>query len=238
MSSANAIFISYRRSDSQDVTGRIHDRLSSHFDNELIFRDVDSIPYGDDFQETLTQSVGRCQVLVAVMGATWLEVLQERMQRTGTDWVRTEIAMALKRDIPVIPLLVGEARMPGADDLPDDLKTLAKRNAAKARPDPDFKHDMARLIERLQEIVGQSAPPKPGEVLDNKAGLSRFQRLELERWRQELTFLDEDYQSVNTQLSTEQDGPTRNTLQRQLEQIGLKMGQLEHKINQLKQGNG
>lgn len=238
MSSTNAIFISYRRSDSQDVTGRIYDRLSSHFDNELIFRDVDSIPYGDDFQEKLTQSVGSCQVLVAVIGPTWLNVLQERLQRPEKDWVRTEIAIALQRDIQVIPLLVSGASMPGADDLPDDLQTLAKRNAAQARPDPDFKHDMARLIQRLKEIVDQSDTSNPGNVLDSKAGLSRFQRLELDRFQDELANLEQDYQTVDVQLQGEQNGPTRNKLQRQLKQIGIEMEQLEQKISELKRDDG
>lgn len=229
---SSPIFISYRRSDSQDVTGRIYDRLSSHFDNELIFRDVDSIPYGDDFQEKLTQSVGRCQVLVAVIGSTWVEVLQERMQRSGTDWVRTEIATALTRDIPVIPLLVSGTRMPGADDLPDDLKALAKRNAAQARPDPDFKHDMERLIQRLEDIVRSS------ESLDTSkstVSLTRSQRLELERLQTELDDLDQDYRSVQKQLRNEQDSPTQNKLERQLKEIIEAMDQHEEKIRQLRQ---
>lgn len=154
MVDSNAIFISYRRSDSNDVTGRIYDFLSQHFGPDVVFKDVDSIPLGVDFRTHLNQTVGRCQALVAVMGPTWLGVLQERLNQSAVDWVRAEIETALQRGIPVIPLLVGRADMPGADVLPEGLKDLAYRNATLARPDPDFKPDMERLIQGLEAIVG------------------------------------------------------------------------------------
>lgn len=40
MTTANAIFISYRRSDSNDVSGRIYDRLAAHFGKAALFKDV------------------------------------------------------------------------------------------------------------------------------------------------------------------------------------------------------
>ncbi|MBD2066235.1 toll/interleukin-1 receptor domain-containing protein [Leptolyngbya sp. FACHB-671] len=153
----NAIFISYRRSDSNDVTGRIYDRLAEHFGREVVFKDVHSIPFGVNFRTHLKQEVGRCQVLIAVIGPTWLEVLKQRLNQSQ-DWVRTEIAVALERAIPVIPLLVGGAQLPSANDLPSDLQELAYRNAAHARPDPDFHQDMNRLIRGLEEIVGLPEP--------------------------------------------------------------------------------
>src|ERR1700682_1261157 len=60
------IFLSYRRSDSQDVTGRIYDRLLTQFGPDTIFKDVDAIPVGGDFTQHLTDAVGQCQVLLAV----------------------------------------------------------------------------------------------------------------------------------------------------------------------------
>ncbi len=235
MSSASAIFISYRRSHTQDVAGRIYDKLSSHFGHDLIFKDVESIFYGEDFPEKLKQCVSSCKVLIAVIGPTWLEELQGRLQTPDIDWVRTEIAIALQQNIPVIPLLVAGATMPSADYLPDDLRHLAQRNAAWARPDPDFHIDMQRLIQRLEQIVGQ---PASLDVLNDIAGPSRFQRLELERFQDELANLEQDYKSVDVQLQGEQDGPTRNKLQRQLKQIGLEMDQKEQQINQLRRSNG
>jgi hypothetical protein len=158
MSSDHSIFVSYRRNDSNDVTGRIYDRLSDHFGREVVFKDVDSIPYGVDFRTHLNETVGQCQVLIVVIGPTWLKALQERSGQSAMDWVHAEIEMALGRGIPVIPLLVGVAQMPGAAELPEGLQALAYRNAAQARPDPDFKVDMERLIRGLEEIVGKPEP--------------------------------------------------------------------------------
>jgi hypothetical protein len=66
MSTTRFIFISYRREDSADVTGRIYDRLVGVFGREAIFKDVDSIPLGVDFRKHLDKEVSRCQVLLAV----------------------------------------------------------------------------------------------------------------------------------------------------------------------------
>ena len=156
MPPSNSIFLSYRRSDSHDVTGRIYDRLAEHFGRDAVFKDVDSIPFGDDFRTHLNQGVGRCLVLVAVIGPTWLDVSETDGQRrvdNPNDWVRVELETALGRGIPVIPLLVGGARLPRADELPETLKELPNRGAAQARPDPDFHSDLNRLIRRLEEIV-------------------------------------------------------------------------------------
>ncbi|MEO1208000.1 MAG: toll/interleukin-1 receptor domain-containing protein [Cyanobacteria bacterium J06638_20] len=157
MLSPNSIFISYRRSDSNEIVGRIYDRLQEHFGQDIVFKDVESIPYGDDFRTHLVRTVTHCQVLVAVIGPTWLDTLQERLARADQqDWVRAEIETALQREtaIPVIPLLVGGADMPSGNDLPKALQPLANRNATQARPDPDFHTDLDRLIRRLEEIIG------------------------------------------------------------------------------------
>src|SRR5262245_10108657 len=69
---AAAIFISYRRDDAGDVTGRIYDRLAQHFGKPFVFKDVDGIPLGIDFRKHLGDSVGRCDVLLAVIGTRWL----------------------------------------------------------------------------------------------------------------------------------------------------------------------
>jgi hypothetical protein len=182
MADKNAIFISYRRSDSQDITGRIYDRLSAHFGTAAVFRDIHSIPLGIDFRTHIQQQLARCQVLVAVIGPTWVKVLQERLA-APVDWVRLEIAIALSRDIPVIPLLVGGATMPTESDLPEDLQALAHCNGTQARPDPDFHTDLTRLIQKLEAILAAAAPPSPPKVL----GLA--ESLELEDLQEQLAQL-------------------------------------------------
>jgi formylglycine-generating enzyme required for sulfatase activity len=159
-----SIFISYRRVDSSDVTGRIYDRLVATFDRNLVFKDVDSIPFGVDFRDHLDQAVSQCQVCLVVVGRTWLEAKDEGGRRrldSTQDFVRIEIESALKRKIPVIPVLVGGASMPGPEQLPPSLEPLAYRNGAQVRSDPDFHRDMDRLIAGIQQHFGAAQTPQP-----------------------------------------------------------------------------
>ena len=153
---AGHIFISYRRSDSADIAGRIYDRLTGRFGRNPIFKDVDSIPLGLDFKEYLDAKVSECSVLLAIIGDRWLEASDdtgERRLEDPADFVRIEIESALKGGIPVIPLLVRGAQMPREGKLPDGLKKLAYRNGIPIRPDPDFHRDMDRLITALEKYI-------------------------------------------------------------------------------------
>ena len=148
-----SIFISYRREDSQDVTGRIYDRLHQKFGHAEIFKDVDSIPIGEDFRKHLDQQLRGCRVLLAIIGPQWAE--NPRLQEE-TDFVRIEIEQGLEpeRDILVVPVLVGNTSIPSDDQLPDTLTDLAFRHAHPVRPDPDFNGDIDKLINWLTDKVG------------------------------------------------------------------------------------
>ena len=149
------IFINYRRDDSSSAAGRIYDRLDSHFSSNHIFIDVDNLDLGVDFVEAIEQSVGSCDVLIAVIGRNWLISSDEEGKRrldNPEDFVRIEIATALKRGIRVIPVLVDGASIPRSGDLPDDLKPLVRRNALEVSH-TRFKGDCARLIAALERIL-------------------------------------------------------------------------------------
>ncbi len=150
------VFISYRREDSANVTGRIYDKLLQSFEKNQIFKDVDSIPLGVDFRKHLNQKVGECNVLIAVIGNQWIEPNVPKEQKrinSEKDFVRIEIESALERNIPVIPVLVRSAQMPQEDELPDSMKALAFRNGIPVRPDPDFHRDMERLIQGIKQHI-------------------------------------------------------------------------------------
>src|SRR5215831_5962039 len=117
-------FISYRRADAAQVTGRIYDKLVGIYGYDNVFKDVDSIPFGTDFRHVIEDSLGKCAVLLAVVGPTWLTATDENGLRridNPRDYVRMEIEFALKHNTLVIPLLVGDATMPRADHLPESL---------------------------------------------------------------------------------------------------------------------
>jgi formylglycine-generating enzyme required for sulfatase activity len=149
------VFISYRRDDSAGQAGRVHDRLAQEFGHDLLFMDVDTIPLGADFIKVLREEVARCDVLLAIIGPNWLNVRDEEGNRrldNENDFVRNEIATALKRDIPVIPILLDGAKIPKSEQLPKDLEALTARNGLDVRH-ASFHIDIDKLIISLR---GQS----------------------------------------------------------------------------------
>jgi hypothetical protein len=129
-----SIFISYRREDAEGQAGRLFDDLAAHFGKDSVFMDVVDIEPGRDFRRVIDQNVASCIVLLAVVGKGWLDAKDQAGRRridNPNDFVRLETASALKRDIPVIPVLVQGAGMPLPEQLPDDLKELAFRNAVE-----------------------------------------------------------------------------------------------------------
>lgn len=166
MTSMTKVFISYRRDDSRKDAGRIYDSLVKAFDRQSIFKDVDSIPLGKDFRGVLREAVAKCDVLIAIIGINWLDTRDNDGNRrldNPDDFVRIEIESALQRGITVIPVLVDNARMPNADELPSTLQDLAFRNAINVRDDPDFHRDVKRLIEGIQDKI-PSNEDKPQEI--------------------------------------------------------------------------
>lgn len=175
MSSQRSIFISYRREDSADITGRIYDRLSGEFGRDAIFKDVDDIPLGKDFRKHLNEEVSQCQILLAVIGKEWANCTDgngNKRLHNKEDFVRIEIEAALSRDIPVIPLLVSDADMPTASQLPECISNLSYRNGAPIRRDPDFHTDMNRLIKGLKDLFDQSPQTSPQK--DNSDHLQKI----------------------------------------------------------------
>ena len=150
------IAISYRREDSTPVAGRLHDRLQADFGKGNVFMDFDSIPYGVDFREQIRQTLKRAKVVIAVIGPTWFGAGRGKGNRRiddPADFVRLEIAIALQRGIPIIPVLVGDTPMPQVDNLPEDLRGLAFRNALILDTGVDFHHHADRLIAGIKELM-------------------------------------------------------------------------------------
>jgi TIR domain len=152
------VFICYRRQDSIATAGRIHDRMAREFGDSNTIMDVDSIPVGRDFEAYLDKSVSRCDIFLAIIGLNWLTTLHathDDREKDGIDYVVTEIVAALNRDIPVVPVLVDGAAMPSADELPDSLRPLARRNAIEVR-NTQFHSDADRLVEKIREVIPKS----------------------------------------------------------------------------------
>jgi peptidyl-prolyl cis-trans isomerase A (cyclophilin A) len=152
------IFISYRREDTSYSAAWLYERLASHFGRSQIFKDIDSIELGDDFVEVITTAIGSCDVLLALIGNRWLVVTGRDGRRRlddPSDFVRLEIEAALTRNVRLIPILVDEAQMPRADELPTSLAMLARRQALKLSPG-SFDADTQRLLRVLDRTTTQT----------------------------------------------------------------------------------
>jgi hypothetical protein len=131
------IYISYRREETAFPAGWLYGRLAGHYGAGQVFKDVGAIELGDDFVEVITAAVGSCEVLLALIGDEWLTITDEHGRRridNLDDFVRLEIEAALERNVLVIPILVDGARMPRADELPDSLARLVRRQALELSP--------------------------------------------------------------------------------------------------------
>jgi hypothetical protein len=161
------IFISYRREDSGGHAGRLCDRLTARFGRARVFMDLQDIAPGQNFAQAIDEMIATCHCVIAVIGPRWLEVFQRRAPG-GEDFVQHEIAAALHRDITVIPVLVGGARMPSAEHLPPVMSALRYRNAFEVR-DERFDDDVARLGDAINAYgIGDDAglPPAAARALD------------------------------------------------------------------------
>ncbi len=156
-----AIFINYRRSDAEGEAGRLFDELTKQLGNDAVFMDVAAIEPGRDFRKAIDQSVADCSVLLAVMGREWLsahDLSGQRRLDDPNDFVRIELASALRRDIPVVPVLVRGAKMPLAEELSEDLRELAFRNAVELTH-ARWKYDVQVLLTALRTYIDAPCPP-------------------------------------------------------------------------------
>ncbi|MGE3798169.1 MAG: toll/interleukin-1 receptor domain-containing protein [Thermomicrobiales bacterium] len=149
---SNRIFISYRRNDSAGYAGRLYDDLVDQFGEERVFRDIDTIEPGEDFVAVLDHTLRSVSVLLVVIGPRWVDMTDDKGRRrldNPADFVRMEVARALASGVPVIPVLVEDARMPRPEQLPDDLRALTRRQYHEMS-DSRWDYDIARLIESVK----------------------------------------------------------------------------------------
>ena len=167
------IAISYRRADTEVMAGRIRDRLADRYGEDAVFMDIDNIPFGKDFRVHISEEIVQSDILLVIVGPRWLGAEQ-------TDFVRLEVETAMGNTVPIIPVLVGSARMPQPAQLPESLQNFAFLNAAPVATGRDFHQHIERLIRGIDqapdrratspgtgrpcgEVAAPAVPPSTGE---------------------------------------------------------------------------
>ena len=153
------IFVSYRRDDSLSATGRLcdHLRASGFSADGDVFLDIDNIPPGADFRVVIQRTLERCDLVLVVIGKSWLGATDGKGQRrldSTSDTHRLEVAAALRSDSVVVPLLVEGAAHPAVEDLPEDISELAFRNSWELS-ERRFADDVAGLARHLRVLRAQ-----------------------------------------------------------------------------------
>ncbi len=149
------IFICYRRTgEGAGFGGRIADKLVEHFGARQCFRDIENIEKGTDFVKSIAHATSICELLLVIIGPDWLTLKDKDGQvkiQDKNDFVRLEVATALSRDIRVIPVLVGGAKVPKEDELPKDLKLLSRRQSHELA-DTRWEYDSNQLIKSIEAM--------------------------------------------------------------------------------------
>jgi serine/threonine protein kinase len=156
------IFLSYRRSDSGGYVGWLHQLLVERLGEAEVFRDVDSLQGGERWVDRLHDTLERCDVLVAVIGQDWLDAANERGRRLDDpeDRVRLEIEAGIRRGVVLIPTLVGGARMPRPEQLPDSLRPLCDWQSVRMS-DESWQEDLADLFGAIERALETPAGELP-----------------------------------------------------------------------------
>ena len=162
------IFLSYRREDAGGHAGRLYDQLQVHFGPEKVFRDIDTLSPGTDFVEAIETAISSADVVVALIGRDWVSVTGPNGVRRldePEDYVRLELEAALRRGIPVIPVLVRSGTMPQRTDLPTELAPLTRRHAFDL-PDQHWPFAVKALLAALEQHVSgtEDAPRTYGRT--------------------------------------------------------------------------
>lgn len=150
-----SIFISYRRADSPGYVRALLSEMRNTFGGKQVFLDMEDIAAGSDFPIIINEAVRNCELLLALIGPNWIELRDENGQRrieNLTDFVRLEISAALERKIPIIPVLLENAKMPKADELPNELKQLSTLEGITLTYDR-WDDDIARLFAAIERIT-------------------------------------------------------------------------------------
>jgi hypothetical protein len=151
------VFISYRREDASGEARALFSYLANRLGEKSVFMDVDSIALGRDFRAVLQDTTAACDLMLVLIGNRWAGARDENggaRLDNPVDYVRLEIESALKRNIPVTPVLVQGVHMPGPEQLPAEIRDLAYRNAFELSHNR-WESDVREMTRRL---LGPDAP--------------------------------------------------------------------------------
>lgn len=168
MGTRGRIFISYRRGDVPGDARSVCERLERRFGKTNVFMDVDRLHAGQRFDRELDKALSQSDVLIAIIGQHWMELLAKHAQAGVRDFVHDEIAAALKRGIVLIPVLVGREDamppLPRKEDLPEDIRELVEYQKHSITHE-SFSRDAAHLVEAVKAALLDTRGQRPWRAI-------------------------------------------------------------------------
>jgi FHA domain/TIR domain len=157
------IFISYRRSDTEHIAGRLFDSLSAEYGAHEIFFDTQTIPGAVAFESRIRDAIGASAVVLALIGKSWTARKRSNLlsfflgAAPDVDFVERELEIAFSLLVPVIPLLIGDAEMPHPNKLSDSTRGIVALNAIRVRSGRDFHSDVLGIIAAIDQFRSRAA---------------------------------------------------------------------------------
>jgi hypothetical protein len=162
------IFICYRRADAEYAAGALGRELRRHFGEEQVFRDKEDIGGGEAWKQKVLNAIDGESALLVLIARDWSEARdvsgKRRIDDPG-DPIRMELHDGIRDGATIIPILLENAAMPTAEQLPPDLAALSEYNALRLH-DTDWQYNLDRIITTLEKAgftpVAPRQPVRPG----------------------------------------------------------------------------
>jgi hypothetical protein len=171
------VFINYRRGETAGEARALFNELASVIGKDAVFMDVDNIALGHDFRRVLEERLASCDLMLALIGRDWLQgkdLSGQRRLAAANDFVSLEIEAALKRNIPITPVLVQGAQMPAAEALPEKIRDFAFRNGFELSHNR-WESDVQEMFKRLG--LRKESDAKASRELEKRPALEPAENL-------------------------------------------------------------
>ena len=209
-----SVFISYRRADAPGYVRGLMSDLRNTFGSKQVFLDMEDIEGGSDFPRIIEEAVSNCEMLLAIIGPNWSELRDEAGRRrieNANDFVRLEIAAALARKIPIIPVLVENAKMPKTDEIPSQINLLTTLQGIPLTHDR-WDDDIARLFAAIESVTVE---PRIARLYSGALA-----KLELGQWQDALVDFEAIYSEQPRYLDVSERIEPLRTLAKKLAGLG------------------
>jgi tetratricopeptide (TPR) repeat protein len=129
------VFINYRTADARFGAAAAFELLAERFGRSRVFLDNQSMRPGAVYPEQIRSALSSMRVLLVLIGPDWMTGPDAGSPpiRRESDWVRREIRVAIRRGVPIVPVLLDGAVLPDPGQLPADVRPMLLHQTAQVR---------------------------------------------------------------------------------------------------------